>query len=71
MTQVIFWTLSMEKSSSLLSLSREEQEELARSNKKVKDVKHAGIGKIQASGHHHQTMGRGHGMEQPHSEINL
>ena len=30
-------------SSPSLSLSREEQEELARSNKKVKDVKHAGF----------------------------
>ena len=46
-------------SSPSLSLSREEQEELARSNKKVKDVKHAGFREEMGSGPSSPTHGQG------------
>ena len=49
----------MEKSSSLLSLSREEQEELAHSNKKVKDVKHARFREDLGSGPSSPNHGQG------------
>ena len=42
-----------------LSLSREEQEELARSKKKVKDVKHAGFSEGNESGSSSPVKGLG------------
>ena len=42
-----------------LSLSREEQEELTRSKKKVKDVKHAGFSERSVSGPSSPVKGLG------------
>ena len=48
-------------SSPSLSLSREEQEELARSNKKVKDVKHVGFREEPGSGSGSSSPNHGQG----------